>query len=156
MGKDKVKASVDGRSEIGFTAIAITSVDIVVFLPLALTNAGVVSTILSQFSWVIVTATLFSLIVSFTVTPWLSSRYATLIDLNKNHWWNRMHKAIEDQITALSEWYVSVLRWVLTHKSITIVSIFTIFLASLLLVTRGYIGNAFIEQGDRGEGYSGR
>ena len=151
MGKDKVKASVDGRSEIGFTAIAITSVDIVVFLPLALTNAGVVSTILSQFSWVIVTATLFSLIVSFTVTPWLSSRYATLIDLNKNHWWNRMHKAIEDQITALSEWYVSVLRWVLTHKSITIVSIFTIFLASLLLVTRGYIGNAFIEQGDRGE-----
>lgn len=66
MGKDKVKASIDGRNEIGFTALAITFVDIVVFLPLAMTNAGVVSAILTQFSWVIVISTLFSLIVCFT------------------------------------------------------------------------------------------
>jgi HAE1 family hydrophobic/amphiphilic exporter-1 len=40
---------------------------------------------------------------------------------------------------------------VLRHKSITIVAIFALFLSSLLLVVKGFIGSAFIEQGDRGE-----
>ncbi len=151
MGKDKVKASIDGRNEIGFTAVAITLVDVVVFLPLALTNAGIISAILGQFSWVIVISTLISLSVSFTITPLLASRFATLVDLGKNDWWSRMNKWTEDQIIALSNWYVSLLKWVLSHKAITVVGIFAIFLGSLLLVTRGFIGNSFIEQGDRGE-----
>ena len=151
MGKDKVQASIDGRTEIGFTALAITFVDVVVFLPLALTNAGIVSTILGQFSWVIVISTLSSLVVSFTLTPLLSSRFATTIDLEKNHWWNKIHKAIENQIIALTNWYGGLLTWVLKHKSITIVAIFALFLSSMLLVAKGFIGSAFIEQGDRGE-----
>jgi HAE1 family hydrophobic/amphiphilic exporter-1 len=36
MGKDKKDAALDGRNEIGFTAVAITMVDVVVFLPMAL------------------------------------------------------------------------------------------------------------------------
>lgn len=151
MGKDKVRASIDGRTEIGFTALAITFVDVVVFLPLAMTNAGIISTILGQFSWVIVISTLCSLVVSFTLTPLLSSRFATIIDLEKNHWWNKIHKAIENQIIALTNWYGGLLAWVLRNKSITIVAIFALFLSSLLLVAKGFIGSAFIEQGDRGE-----
>ncbi len=151
MGKGKVRASIDGRTEIGFTALAITFVDVVVFLPLAMTNAGVISAILTQFSWVIVISTLSSLMVSFTVTPLLSSRFATTIDLNKDHWWNKIHNAIENQIIALTNWYGGFLAWVLKHKSITIVAIFALFLSSLLLVVKGFIGSAFIEQGDRGE-----
>ncbi|MDP5139672.1 MAG: efflux RND transporter permease subunit, partial [Spirosomaceae bacterium] len=80
MGKDRAKAALDGRNEIGFTAMAITFVDVVIFLPLALTDAGIVSAIFSQFSWVIVVSTLLSLLVSFTVTPLLASRFATTLN----------------------------------------------------------------------------
>ena len=47
MGKDRVTASLDGRAEIGFTAIAITLVDVVVFLPLAL-SGGIIGNILRE------------------------------------------------------------------------------------------------------------
>lgn len=39
MGKDKRTAALDGRSEIGFTALAITLVDVVVFVPMAMTGS---------------------------------------------------------------------------------------------------------------------
>ncbi|HEX2983923.1 MAG TPA: efflux RND transporter permease subunit, partial [Ignavibacteriales bacterium] len=65
MGKDKVKASLDGRNEIGFTAVAITMVDVVVFLPLSMVS-GMIGNMLREFSLVVVFSTLMSLFVSFT------------------------------------------------------------------------------------------
>ena len=38
MGKSKRQAALEGRKEIGFTAMAITLVDVVVFVPLALSS----------------------------------------------------------------------------------------------------------------------
>ena len=151
MGKNKKTAALEGRNEIGFTAVAITLVDVVVFLPLALTNAGVVSAILSQFSWVIVVSTLLSLFVSFTVTPLLASRIATLPDLSKNTFGNKIFRWTEKQIQDLTDWYVRQLDWVLRHKRITVFTIFALFVGSIMLVTNGFIGSTFIERGDRGE-----
>src|SRR5690606_11715127 len=71
-GGPRIAASVKGRSEIGFTALGITLVDVVVFFPLTLVG-GVISGLLSQFSVVVVLSTLMSLFVSFTVTPLLAS-----------------------------------------------------------------------------------
>ncbi|HNG89451.1 MAG TPA: efflux RND transporter permease subunit, partial [Saprospiraceae bacterium] len=47
MGKNRVQASYDGRQEIGFTAISITLVDVVVFLPIVFT-VGLVPNLLRQ------------------------------------------------------------------------------------------------------------
>ncbi|WP_338813121.1 efflux RND transporter permease subunit [Bernardetia sp. Wsw4-3y2] len=151
MGKDKKTASIDGRNEIGFTAIAITFVDVVVFLPLALTKAGIVSVIFSQFSWVIVVSTLLSLFVCFTVTPLLASRFSKLVDLEKEDYWTKVNKWIETQIEYLIEWYVGILKWTLSHKIVTLSLIFLLFVGSISLVVTGFIGSTFIEQGDRGE-----
>src|SRR5690606_33674717 len=74
MGKSKVQAAYDGAKEIGFTVTAITLVIVVVFLPIALTT-GLISNIMRQFSLVIVIATLLSLLVSFTMVPFLYSRF---------------------------------------------------------------------------------
>jgi HAE1 family hydrophobic/amphiphilic exporter-1 len=60
MGVDRRKAALDGRNEIGFTALAITLVDVVVFLPLALAG-GLIGSILREFSLVVVFSTLMSL-----------------------------------------------------------------------------------------------
>jgi HAE1 family hydrophobic/amphiphilic exporter-1 len=151
MGKNRRQAALDGRNEIGFTALSITFVDIVVFLPLALTDAGIISAILRQFSWVIVISTLLSLLVSFTVTPLLASRMSKTIDLNQNTWWSRINRWIEQQITGLSNWYAERLKWVLRHKTISLVTVFGLFVGSLLLVTNGFIGSTFVERGNRGE-----
>ena len=67
-------AAVNGRAEIGLAAIAITLVDVVVFAPVGLLS-GQVGQFFRQFGFTVVAATLFSLLVSFTLTPLLASRW---------------------------------------------------------------------------------
>lgn len=151
MGKDKRTAAADGRNEIGFTALSITLVDIVVFLPLALSNAGIISSILRQFSWVIVIATALSLFVSFTVTPLLASRISESLKLDPNTLWGKVNLWLEQQITNFTNWYVANLRWALNHKIIVILIIFFMFVGSVALVPLGLIGGEFVKEGDKGE-----
>jgi HAE1 family hydrophobic/amphiphilic exporter-1 len=75
MGQDPTNAAINGRSEIGSAAIAITMVDVVVFLPIALLP-GITGEYLKEYGAVVVTATLFSLFVSFTLTPLLAARWS--------------------------------------------------------------------------------
>jgi HAE1 family hydrophobic/amphiphilic exporter-1 len=74
LGETPVEAAINGRSEIGMAAIAITLVDVVVFTPIAFMT-GFLGAIFRDFGLVIATATLFSLLVSFTLTPMLASRW---------------------------------------------------------------------------------
>ena len=74
LGEAPVDAALNGRSEIGFAAIAITLVDVVVFAPIAFMSSFV-GQYMRQFGLVIVAATLFSLFISFTLTPMLASRW---------------------------------------------------------------------------------
>src|SRR5271166_1314700 len=75
MGKPPEEAAITGRTEIGNAAIAITLVDVVVFTPIAFMG-GIVGQFLREYGLVIVTATLFSLLVSFTLTPLLAAHWA--------------------------------------------------------------------------------
>src|SRR5262249_55076734 len=75
MGKLPYVASLDGRSEIGLAALTITFVDVVVYVPIALMTSGVAQQFLSPFALTIAVATLASLLVSFTLTPLLASRF---------------------------------------------------------------------------------
>jgi HAE1 family hydrophobic/amphiphilic exporter-1 len=75
MGQSPGDAAISGRTEIGGAAIAITLVDVVVFLPLAFLS-GFVGQYLKEFGIVVTVATLFSLFVSFTLTPVLAARWS--------------------------------------------------------------------------------
>ncbi len=77
MGKRADDAALVGRTEIGGAAIAITLVDVVVFAPIAFMG-GIVGEFLREYALVIVSATMFSLLVSFTLTPLLAARWAVL------------------------------------------------------------------------------
>ena len=74
MGEMPREAALNGRSEIGNAAIIITLVDVVVFLPM-IWMGGIIGMFLKAFGLTVALATLFSLLVSFTVTPWLASRW---------------------------------------------------------------------------------
>jgi len=150
MGKKRRIAALEGRREIGFTALSITLVDVVVFLPIALID-GLIADLLRQFSLVVVVSTLLSLFVSFTLTPLLASRFSKITHLDKKKFTHRIILWIEKQIDGLANFYAQVLRWSLKHKTITLVVIGICFFSSFLLVTKGFIGSEFVSAGDKGE-----
>ena len=150
MGKDKRIAAVEGRKEIGFTAMAITLVDVVVFVPLALAG-GLIGNILREFSLVVVFSTLMSLFVSFTLTPLLASRWGKLEVLSKDSLWGKVNLKFEKFLDSLKETYGQILRWALGHKRWIIGSVFVLLISAFALIPTGFIGTAFAENGDRGE-----
>jgi HAE1 family hydrophobic/amphiphilic exporter-1 len=103
-GMDKRSAALTGRAEIGFSALSITLVDVVVFLPIIFVQVFVAD-LLKQFSVVVVVSTLMSLFVSFTLTPWLASRMGKKSELKPTNPYNRFLLALRAQLDRLNEWY---------------------------------------------------
>jgi hydrophobic/amphiphilic exporter-1 (mainly G- bacteria), HAE1 family len=151
MGKDRVTAAIEGRNEIGFTAISITLVDVVVFVPfLLLTNTT--GKLLAPFAAVVVVSTLMSLFVSFTVTPWLASRYANHEDIStKKGIWGWFIRRLEKGVDNLSNFYTRALQWSLNHKLIVVGAMVVMLMAAGQLARFGFIGGEFVKQGDQRE-----
>ncbi|MFD1770295.1 efflux RND transporter permease subunit [Sphingobacterium suaedae] len=155
MGKNKVRAAYDGAKEIGFTVSAITLVIVVVFLPIAL-SSGLVSDILRQFCVTVVVSTLLSLLVSFTVVPWLYSRIGKLSHIDKHTFFGRILHGFEAGLTKLTHWISGILEWALKgrwNKVITLLVSLVLLIASFVLVGKGYIGSDFFPGNDKGEFY---
>ena len=150
MGKDRVKAALEGRNEIGFTALAITLVDVVVFVPLAMTG-GLIGNILREFSLVVVFSTLMSLVVSFTLTPLLVSRFGKHEPLNPNSLWGKLNLGFENLLTRITNAYGHILESVLGHKRWIFLAVIGLLIGSIALVPAGFIGAAFMPQSDQGE-----
>lgn len=150
MGKNRATAALDGRTEIGFTAIAITMVDIVVFLPLSLVS-GMIGNMLREFSLVIVFSTLMSLIVSFTITPLLASRFSKIEQITRNTLIGRFALWFEKTFAELTQAYEKILIWSLSHRKTVYALVTCIILFSFSLLGLGLIGTAFMNDGDRGE-----
>ena len=146
-GEPPRDAAINGRSQIGPAAIVITLVDVVVFLPIAFLP-GIVGRFMSEFALVVVTATLTSLFISFTVTPALAGNWSLL-----SKW--KPPKLI-DQFTVLFEktrmWYSeTALRWALKRPRLVVfVSAAAVF-GAILLIPLGLIGFEFMPAVDRGE-----
>ena len=149
-GEEKRSASIKGRNEIGFAALSITLVDVVVFLPLSLVS-GLVGNIMREFALTVVFSTLMSLFVSFTITPLLASRFAKLERLTDRTILGTFAVWFEGMFKKLSDEYVTILRWSLHHRSRIIILAVVLFFAALSLVPLGFIGSEFIAVADRGE-----
>lgn len=149
-GKDKRIASMDGRNEIGFAALSITLVDIVVFLPILFLQVFVAD-MLKQFSVVVVTSTLTSLLVGFTLTPWLASRIGKKEDLQPTNLFNRFLLWFERQLEQFTNWYGRKLEWVLHHKLIFTGIVLLLFVMTLGIMKQGIIGKELISTGDQGK-----
>jgi hydrophobic/amphiphilic exporter-1 (mainly G- bacteria), HAE1 family len=150
MGKDKRKAALEGRNEIGFTAMAITLVDVVVFTPIIFTNTTI-SDVLKQFSVVVVFSTLMSLLVCFTLTPWLASRFSKLEHLNAKNPFHWILIQFEKGLESFTKGYVKTVAWVLRHKAITMLGIVGLFALTGAIMSMGIVGSEFIAEGDQGK-----
>jgi HAE1 family hydrophobic/amphiphilic exporter-1 len=149
-GEERRDAVLRGRNEIGFAALSITLVDVVVFVPLALVT-GLVGNILREFSLVVVFSTLMSLFVSFTLTPMLASRFAKRERLSGDNILGRFALWFEQQFHWLRDEYLKILHWSLKHRGTVVLTAAVLFVASLSLIPLGFIGSEFMTQVDRGE-----
>ncbi|WP_159471195.1 efflux RND transporter permease subunit [Dyadobacter sp. 3J3] len=150
MGKDKRTAALDGRNEIGFSAMAITMVDVVVFGPLCLIQ-NTIGSVLRQYSLTIVVATLMSLFVCYTLTPWLSSRFGKITILDNKKWLHKPLIWFEKLLEGLTSWYTSALKWSLQHKMIMGAFVISLFILIGVVMNMGVIGSEFVTQSDKGQ-----
>jgi HAE1 family hydrophobic/amphiphilic exporter-1 len=150
-GEDQKSAALKGRAEIGFAAIAITLVDVVVFLPIALIG-GIVGKIFKEFGLTIVVSTLLSLFVSFTLTPMLASKWSragsTTLKWRWLHWLIEKFEAFQEN---LNERYRTWLAWGLDRRKTVVLVSFGLLILSFALVPLGFIGTEFMTEADRGE-----
>jgi HAE1 family hydrophobic/amphiphilic exporter-1 len=150
MGKNRVRAAYDATKEIGFTVTAITLVIVVVFIPIAL-SSGLAADILKEFCVTVAMATLLSLLSSFTIVPWLSSRFGKLEQISNKSFFGRILLGFEKGLHAFTLWITNVLKWCLGHKKVTVGLVVSLLVASFYLVGAGYIGAEFFAKSDRGE-----
>jgi HAE1 family hydrophobic/amphiphilic exporter-1 len=133
MGEAPLDAAFTGRTEIGQAAITITLVDVVVFLPIAFLS-GIVGEYMKEFGIVIVVATLFSLLVSFTLTPLLAGRWSVKRRSTGVPGWARWFQRLFD---ALARWYANkALPWALEHRVFIPFACLVLVLDSFTLVAK--------------------
>ena len=150
-GEEPKTAALKGRNEIGFAAIAITLVDVVVFLPIALIG-GLVGKIFKEFGLTVVVSTLLSLFVSFTLTPMLASKWSRAGTTTLRwRWLHALIEKFEAWQERLNERYHRLLAWSLDHRKTVILASFGLLFASFALVPLGLVGSEFIAEADRGE-----
>jgi HAE1 family hydrophobic/amphiphilic exporter-1 len=151
MGKNRVRAAFDGTAEIGGTVTSITLVIVVVFLPIAL-SSGLVSNIITQFCVTVIISTLFSLLASFTIIPWLSSRFGKLEHIEGKNLFGKVILGFESYLTRFTNWVSRLLTWCLDHYIKTILVVLVLFFGSIFgLLGGGFIGGEFFASSDSGE-----
>ncbi|MDB5205008.1 MAG: acriflavin resistance protein [Flavisolibacter sp.] len=150
MGKNRVRASYDATKEIGFTVTSITLVIVVVFVPIAL-STGLAADIIKQFCVTVSIATLLSLLSSFTIVPWLSSRFGKLEKISDKTFFGRIIIGFEKGLNNFTAWITNILKWSLAHKKTTLGAVLALFIGSFFLIGGGFIGAEFFAKSDRGE-----
>ncbi len=144
MGEDPVTAAINGRSEIGLAAIAITLADVVVFVPIA-TMGGVVGQFFKPLGIAFVAAVLLSLFVSFTITPMLAARwYRAGEDVEHPTGWfaSRFERGFE----ALKAFYRRALAWSIAHRWFVFITGFVALFSVFMFIGGSFaqdVGGAF-------------
>ncbi|EKQ57338.1 MULTISPECIES: efflux RND transporter permease subunit [unclassified Clostridium] len=170
MGKNPIAAAIEGRREVGMAAIAITLCDVVVFAPVSFVS-GLVGQMFREFGLTIVAATMFSLIVSFTITPMLSSRLLKnksikekLVKKEKFNFLNRVKPKFITRINSkfsrissnreltfdkLVETYRKALIWSLDNRKKVLAIVIAGIVFSVALIPMGMIKSEFIPMADQ-------
>ncbi len=151
MGKTPWAAAIEGRTEIGLAALTITLVDVVVYVPIAIMLSGIPAQFLRPFAITIAIATLTSLLISFTLTPLLASRFLHREDEHARgplarfgRWWDRGFFWLEHRYEALLHFTLPRRWWVIAVGVLS-------FVFGISLWKMGLIVSDFFPAGDQSE-----
>ena len=134
MGKTPLQAATDAAIEIGLAVVATSLTLCAVFIPVAFMG-GIPGEFFKPFGFTAAVAVLFSLLVARTLTPMMASKLM------------RPEHELEHE-GRYKEWYLDKVRWVLSHRLITVLA------SSLLMAGTFWLGSRlsseFIPAGDYG------
>jgi hydrophobic/amphiphilic exporter-1 (mainly G- bacteria), HAE1 family len=136
MGKDRMRASLEGAKEIGFTVVTMTVSLSAVFLPI-LFMEGMVGRLFREFAVTVGIAVLISGVVSLTITPMLCS-----LLLKHDHAHGALFNWSERIFNAARDGYGVTLRWTLQHVGMVLIGSVAVLIATMFLyaaVSKGFI-----------------
>src|SRR5690606_19889713 len=120
-------------------------------------SSGLVSDILRQFCVTVMVSTLLSLFVSFTVVPWLYSRFGRIENISSHSFFGKLLHGFESGLNKMTHSISNILKLSLAsrlNKIITLALTVVLFLLSTVgLMAGGYIGSDFFPGNDKGEFY---
>lgn len=144
-----MEAAIEATKEIGLAVMATTLSLVVIFVPVAFMS-GITGRFLNSFGLTMASAILLSMLISFTLTPMLSSRFlkkAATAVAGQGH---RSQASKESGFYAfIDRTYGRMLRWSLAHRAVILL------ISALILVTiypaYVYIGKEFFPADDQDE-----
>jgi hydrophobic/amphiphilic exporter-1 (mainly G- bacteria), HAE1 family len=140
---DPRTAAIEATKEITLAVLATTLSLVIIFLPIAFMS-GYARRYVNQFGWTMAVSILVSMLVSFTLTPMLSSR------LLRRTGGGAAHGTKEQPFFAwIDSRYGGVLRWALDHRGVVIAACFGAFLLAFPL--NALVGRDWIPPDDQGE-----
>ncbi|MBI3754005.1 MAG: efflux RND transporter permease subunit [Deltaproteobacteria bacterium] len=142
-GKSPFDAAISGTKEIALAVMATTLSLVVIFLPVAFMG-GTVGMFFKSFGITATMAIAVSLLVSFTLTPMLSSR---LLKAPKNS-----DKGASKQsffYSLLERAYMAMLKWCLGHRAIVVILAIALFFSPVLIMK--FLKGEFIVDDDMSE-----
>src|SRR5690349_14235093 len=121
-GRDRIRASIEATKEIGLAVMATTLSLVIIFLPIAFMT-GYARKYVNSFGWTMAMAILVSLLVAFTLTPMMSSRFLKLGGGEK-----KAHS--EGFLHSVEVRYLRMLHWSLAHRRAIILICLATFLST--------------------------
>ena len=147
LGLDKKESAGKGTSEIAIAVLASTLTNIVVFLPIA-SMSSLVGQFFKEFALTVTYATLFSLLVSFTLTPMMASLILPESDTKKHI----IGQKLEKMFHAWERWYQKMLEVVLVNRFRSLLVVMaSILLFFLSFFNAARVGFEFMPQLDQGD-----
>jgi HAE1 family hydrophobic/amphiphilic exporter-1 len=136
-------AAIQGTREVALAVMATTLSLVVIFLPIAFMN-GYAKRFINPFGWTMAFSIMVSMLVSFTLTPMLSSRILKLADAQADH------KTKEQGFFHwLDTWYARQVNWALDHSGLIIAMSVLVFAMTFPL--NKMVGREFAPDEDLGE-----
>jgi HAE1 family hydrophobic/amphiphilic exporter-1 len=142
-GVPPMKAAVEATREIGPAVMATTLSLVIIFLPIAFMT-GYARRYVNEFGWTMAMAILVSLLVGFTLTPMLSSRYLR-VRAESGHAHSRESKFFH----GIEQSYLRILNWSLDHRP-ALLMICALTFASTFVFYR-LVGRDWIPPDDQSE-----
>jgi len=149
-GMDPHEAAVRGTGEVGVAVMASTLTNIVVFTPIAFMS-GIVGRFFIQFGLTVVYATIFSIVVSFTIVPMLSARLVRPKPKKGtkeyDSFWVRIGGRWDAFYAKRTDEYRGMLAYFLHKRWIAIGGAALLFAVAIVLF--GFVGGEFIPEIDQ-------
>lgn len=151
MGKNRKEAAAVGTDEVVVAVLASTATNMAVFLPVA-NMSGILGQFFGAFALTVVFATLFSLLISFTLTPMMASLILPENSPGKEMKRNNIAELAERVNTRMEKGYQNLLRKLFAGKrhSITVIAS-SVVLLIITFMFAGRVGFEFTPMMDEGD-----